>query len=49
MVATALSVETRVLVERLEKSIATDLPFNAPCKLVGVDPLFMAVLWDEAF
>ena len=44
MVTTAPSVETRVLVERLEKSIATVLPFSASCKLAGVEPLFIAVL-----
>lgn len=41
--------ETRVRVERLLNIIAIVWPLKLPSRLLGIDPDFMDVLWDEAF
>jgi hypothetical protein len=48
IVATAASVLTRVRVLRLLNIIATLFPLRLPSKFLGIDPDFMAVLWDDA-
>lgn len=45
---TAPSVETRVLVLRLLKVIATVFPVRAPSKVLGTEPDLRACLRDEA-
>ena len=49
MVATAASVETRVLVLRLLKGMATVLPVKLPSIDFGIEPDLMAFLCETAF